>query len=62
MEEAYKIVTSWDKDAPKCDAPLLDRHRIAILPMRNFTADPTDEFSPTALPKRQYQLCAQSTT
>ncbi|MHB1867735.1 MAG: adenylate/guanylate cyclase domain-containing protein [Nitrososphaerales archaeon] len=44
LTEVYKVVTPWDKDASKYNATLLDRHRIALLPMRNLSSDPGDEY------------------
>lgn len=42
--EVYKVVTPWDKDASKYGSTLLDRRRIAILPLANMSKDPGDEY------------------
>jgi adenylate cyclase len=42
--EVYKVVTPWDRDASKYGMALLDRHRVAILPMSNMSPDLGDEY------------------
>lgn len=40
--EVYKVVMPWDERA--AEPPELDRRRIAVLPLRNMSPDPNDEY------------------
>ena len=42
--EVYRVVTPWEKDASKYRTGLLDRRRVALLPLRNLSPDPGDEY------------------
>jgi adenylate cyclase len=44
LTEVYKVVTPWDRDAARYRTTLLDRQRVAILPITNMSADPSDEY------------------
>ncbi len=44
LTEVYKVVTPWNKEAKNYRTTLLDRNRIAILPMTNMSADTGDEY------------------
>lgn len=42
--EVYRVVTPWEKDASTYRTSLLDRRRVALLPLRNLSPDPGDEY------------------
>ncbi len=41
--EAFRVVLPWEKGEPRQDVGL-DKHRLAVLPFSNISADPNDEY------------------
>jgi TolB-like protein/Tfp pilus assembly protein PilF len=43
--DVYRMVLPWDKEGNESKAPpSFDKHRLAVLPLTNFSPDPNDEF------------------
>ncbi|HUH99560.1 MAG TPA: adenylate/guanylate cyclase domain-containing protein [Nitrososphaerales archaeon] len=41
--EVYKVIMPWERREPKTEA-VLDRRRVAVLPLKNMSPDPNDEY------------------